>query len=247
MKALILGAGYATRLYPLTASRPKPLLPVADRPMLDWIVESLAGVPGIDRTYLVTNERYAQQYTSWLHEAKAPWPVELINDGSTTDQDKLGAVGDLQLAIEKKSIRDDLLVIAGDNLLRMDLGAFAREFERRRGTLIALKDMTGSPLIRRYSVVTLDADRRILEFEEKPAYPQSSLIAICLYLFPGAELSLVERYLSEGHNRDAPGYYIQWLHRVTRVYGHVFKDLWFDIGDIDSYDEANRAYAAFRS
>ncbi|MBI4231099.1 MAG: nucleotidyltransferase family protein [Planctomycetes bacterium] len=242
MKVLILGAGYATRLYPLTATRPKPLLTVADRPMLEWILEGLSAVEGIDRGYLVTNERFARQYAAWLRDAKTPWPVELINDGSTSDQDKLGAVGDLQLAIEKKSIRDDLLVMAGDNLLRMDMGAFAREFARRHETLVALKDVTGSPMIRRYSVVTLDADRRIIDFEEKPAYPQSSLIAICLYLLPGAELPLVERYLSEGHNRDAPGYYIQWLHRVTRVYGHVFKDLWFDIGDIDSYNEANRVY-----
>ena len=243
MKALILGAGYATRLYPLTATRPKPLLPVANRPMLDWIVDRLASVQGIDGAYLVTNDRFFNHYAAWLRQARTPWPVDLVNDGSKTEQDKLGAVGDLHWVIQRKEIRDDLLVIAGDNLLDMDLDAFARDFTRRRAAVVALKDMRGSPLISRYSVVTLDRDGRILEFEEKPAFPKSSLIAICLYVFPGGELPLVERYLSEGNNGDAPGYYLQWLHKVTRVYGYAFRDVWFDIGDIDSYNEANRVYA----
>lgn len=242
MKAVILAAGYATRLYPLTATRPKPLLPVAGRPMLDWIVDRLAGVPAIDGAYLVSNARFAGQFQSWISSARLPWPMELINDGSTTDQDKLGAVGDLHLVLERRGRKDDLLVIAGDNLLAMDLGRFADDFARRRAALVALKDMKGSPRISQYSVVRLDADLRVVEFEEKPAYPHSSLIAICVYAFPAHELGLVDRYLAQGGNRDAPGYYIQWLCKAARVYGHPFDDVWFDIGDIDSYNEANRVF-----
>jgi glucose-1-phosphate thymidylyltransferase len=242
MKILLLGAGYATRLYPLTKDRPKPLLPVAGRPMLEWILQRVEGVSEVDGGYLVTNDRFFDHYREWLSSFRSRWPIELVNDQSRSEEDKLGAVGDLQWVLREKKVDDDLLVVAGDNLLDLDIRAFVRFYREKEASVIALRDMKGSPLINRYSVVALGDDQRIIDFEEKPARPKSSLIAICLYLFPRSVFPLVSRYIEQGNNPDAPGYFIQWLHRVVPVYGYVFDDLWFDIGDIDSYNEANRVY-----
>ena len=208
MKAVLLGAGYGTRLYPLTKDRPKTLLPIAGKPMVEWILGRLAAVPGLDGVALVTNDRFAGHHERWLAQAKPPLPVTLVNDGTKSDADKLGAVGDIRLTRDRLRLDDDLLVVAGDNLFELDVAAFAAFFREKQAPVIALKDMKGSSLISRYSVVTLDA------------------------------------YFAQGGNPDAPGYYIQWLCRQTAAYGWVFDAPWFDIGDIDSYNEANARYGS---
>jgi glucose-1-phosphate thymidylyltransferase len=242
MQAILLGAGYGTRLYPLTKDRPKTLLPIAGKPMVEWILARLAAVPGLDGVALVTNDRFAGHHARWLAQASQPLKVTLVNDGTKSDADKLGAVGDIRLARDRLRLDDDLLVVAGDNLFELDVAAFAAFFRERQAPVIALKNMKGSSLISRYSVVTLDASSRVTAFEEKPARPKTHLIAICLYLFPKASLGLLDAYFAQGGNPDAPGYYIQWLCRQTAAYGWVFDAPWFDIGDIDSYNEANARY-----
>lgn len=243
MKALILGAGYATRLYPLTKTQPKPLLPVAGRPMVEWILDRIEAVDGIDAVYLVSNDTFYKQYADWATRRKAGGkPLVLINDGVTNERTKLGAVGDIRRVIQEKSVDDDLLVVAGDNLFDLDLSDFISFYRKKKAPVIALKDFEDKRLISRYSVVTLDPDRRIVDFDEKPAIPKTSLISICLYLFPRKKLHLVDAYVASGGNPDAPGYYIQWLVKQTPAYGYVFDTLWFDIGDIDSYNQANAVF-----
>lgn len=247
MKAVLLAAGYGTRLYPLTQDCPKTLLPVAGRPMIEWILDRLAKVPGLDGVALVTNDRFAPHHERWLAGAKPPCPVTVINDGTRTDADKLGAVGDIRLVRDRLKIDDDLLVVAGDNLFEFEVPAFVDFFRRKNAPAVALRDMKGSPLISKYSVVTLDADARIAHFEEKPPRPRTSLIAICLYAFPKASLPLIDEYFAQGGNPDAPGYYIQWLCKRTPSYGWVFDAPWFDIGDLDSYNQANARFGAARA
>lgn len=242
MKALILGAGYATRLYPLTKHQPKPLLPMAGRPMVEWILDRLDAVREIDRVYLVSNDTFHSHYEQWLAGYKAKRPIELVNDGTTSDANKRGAVGDLRWVVGENGIRDDLLVVAGDNLFDLDVGKFVSFFKEKTSPVVALKDFKDKDLISQYSVVTLDGDGRIVSFDEKPAFPKTTLISLCLYLFPKDQLGLLEEYGKAGGKQDQPGYYIQWLVKRTPTYGFTFDGLWFDIGDIDSYNKANAVF-----
>ncbi len=244
MKALILGAGYATRLYPLTKTRPKPLLPVAGRPMVEWILDRLAGVREIDQIHLVANATFFGHFEQWRGGHRGKAPLDIVNDGTTSDADKKGAVGDLDLVIRDRKIDDDLVVVAGDNLFDFDVLDFVTFARRQRGApAIALKDLKDRRLARKkFSTVGLGPAGRITSFVEKPEDPPSSLISICLYFLPRQTLPLVREYLEGGGNPDAPGYYIQWLVKRTPSYGFVFDSLWFDIGDIDSYNQANAMF-----
>lgn len=243
MKALLLGAGYGTRLYPLTKNVPKPLLPIGKKPMVEWILDRLIPVPGVDGVALVTNARFAQAFEAWAKLYRCPVPVRIYNDGTTSNDDRLGAVGDIQFTIREGKIDDDLLVVAGDNLFEFDVAKVVKFGKEKGGPVVCLKDMKhAGSLISQYSVVTLDQSKRIVDFEEKPKQPKTSLISICLYYFPKSTLSLVDRYLAEGNNKDQPGWYIQWLVKTVSTYGFVIDGLWFDIGDIDSYNKANEIF-----
>jgi len=162
------------------------------------------------------------------------------DDETTTPEDRLGAIGDLQFVIDKAAIDDDLLVIAGDNLIGGSLAPFL-ELGRSKGVAVGLKDLRSKKLVSLYGVVETDPDGRVVGFQEKPAEPRSTLIAVGLYYFPRATLPLVRHYLDLGSGKDAPGYYLQWLYRQVPVHGHVLDGEWFDIGDLDSYHRADEA------
>jgi len=243
VKALLLGAGYGTRLYPLTRDLPKPLLRIGRKPMVEWILDRLATAPGLDEVALVTNARFAGQFESWARGYSGPVPVRIFNDGTTSNEDRLGAVGDMQFVLREGKIDDDLLVVAGDNLFEFDAKLLVEFARSKGGPAVCLKDMAGAgALISQYSVVTMDANLRITDFEEKPAKPKTSLISICLYYFPRATLPLIGTYLAAGNNKDQPGWYIQWLVRQVPTFGYVIDGAWFDIGDIESYNRANALY-----
>ncbi|MBI3272773.1 MAG: nucleotidyltransferase family protein [Planctomycetes bacterium] len=237
MKALVLGAGYATRLYPLTKDRPKPLLPVDGKPILERILDSLAPIADLDQIYIVSNHRFADHFREWRKSYKSTRPIEIVDDGTVSNDDRLGAVGDIQYVLDHARIKDDLLVLAGDNLLEAPLGDFA-SFFHENGACVALTDVGDSELVSQYSVVELDRGGKIVSFEEKPPNPKSTLVSTCIYLFPRKHLKLIKEYLDRGHNRDAPGYYIEWLYRQVDLWGHILRGAWFDVGDIDSYNGA---------
>jgi glucose-1-phosphate thymidylyltransferase len=242
MDALILGAGYATRLYPLTQDRPKPLLPVGGTPILQRICEQLFDAGSFDHVHVVTNHRFADHYQRWLVDYRRhrplPCPVTIHDDQTTTAENRLGAIGDLRFVIEKAPVLDDLLVIAGDNLIGGSLAPFLQN-AAARGASVGLKDLGSKERVSLYGVVETDRDGKIIGFEEKPRQPKSTLIAVGLYYFPAATLSLVRTYLDLGKSKDQPGYYVQWLHTRTPVYGHVLEGDWYDIGDLDSYRQAD--------
>ncbi|HEA47530.1 MAG TPA: nucleotidyltransferase family protein [bacterium] len=242
MKALILAAGYATRLYPLTKDRPKPLLAIAGKPILEYIMERLKRVEEIEAVYLVTNKKFIPNFQNWLANFKIKKRVKTLNNGSTCDDNKLGAIGDIRFVLEKERIDDDLLIIAGDNLFEFDLSRFIRFFHEKKASCIALYDIGDKERARKYGVVAIDANQRIVNFEEKPSCPASTLIATCLYLFSKKDLSLISTYLKEKRSSDAPGFYIQWLAEKEEVYGFVFKEKWYDIGSLESLREADSEY-----
>ena len=240
----MLSAGYGTRLYPLTKNKPKMLLPIAERPMIDYTIEKLNCVEEIDEYLVVTNHRFADQISEWAGSAPTDRLVRVIDDGTTSNDDRVGAIGDIRCVLARAEITEEHLVVASDNLFEFDPVTFVASYrEKKCDAMIALKDMDGSDMISQYSVVELDGDEKVIRFEEKPANPKTSLISICCYIFPADNRSMIDKYLLEGNNPDTPGYYIQWLYSKRDVYGFVFTESWFDIGDIDSYNEANTLYS----
>jgi glucose-1-phosphate thymidylyltransferase len=233
MKALLLGAGYATRLYPLTRERPKPLLPIGGVAILERICEKIFPVPGVDRIYVVTNHRFAGHYYRWLTG---------FQESPKTPDDRLGAIGDIEFVVKHAGVEDDLLVVAGDNLFEFPLKSFTAFAKKKKSSAVCVKDLGDRKLASLYGVVEVDAKGKIVDFEEKPPAPKSTLIAIGVYYFEKEHLSLLRQYLEEGQSRDAPGYFIQWLHPKVDLYAHPVKGTWYDIGDIDSYTKANDLY-----
>jgi glucose-1-phosphate thymidylyltransferase len=228
MKAIVLAAGYATRLRPLTDTIAKPLLPVGGRPMLEWILDRLEDVDDVDEVHVVTNSRYVASFEAWRHGDN----VAIHDDGTTTNENRLGAIGDVQFVVERAHIDDDLLVIAGDNLFDFSLADFV-EFWRAKGeaSAVGIYDVRDRELAKQMGIVELGDDDRVLEFAEKPDNPPSTLSATATYIYHRAHVPLVARYLAEGNSPDQPGRYIAWLHKVAPVYGFRFEGEWFDIGD----------------
>jgi len=246
MKFIILAAGYATRLYPLTLTRPKPLLPVAGKPMIDYVLDNVAPIGGIDRVYIVTNSKFAAQFQQWADEyraSKAKLDFTIVNDGSTDDSNKLGAIGDLHLVLTREKVNDDVIVVAGDNLFNRTLegfGAFCRE---KKAPVLAVYDVGDLEAIKKYNAITIDAESRITFFEEKPQKPASTVTGIALYFYPRSTLPLVHQYIAEGNNPDQPGRLIQWLYPRTPVYTWRVPGIWFDIGSKEALEEANQVFA----
>ena len=235
MKALILAAGYATRLRPLTDSIPKMLLPLAERPMLDYLLDRLREVDELDEIQLVTNARFAQAFEDW-----APEDVTVLDDGTTSNEDRLGAIGDIAFAIERGGLAgEDLLIVAGDNLIGYSLADFVSFWRGKDGSAIAVRELGDPELLKQYGVVELDEHDRVVGLEEKPAEPKSDLAATASYLYLGEHLALLPRYLEEGNPPDAPGNFMVWLHTREPVYGYREVGEWYDIGDLGQLLEAD--------
>src|SRR5579883_1665915 len=178
MKVIILAAGYATRLYPLTLTQPKPLLPVAGKPMIDHVLDNLAGIQGIDRVFVVTNAKFAEHFQKWsdaYRASKTRLDFTIVNDGSTDDKNKLGAIGDLHLVLSHEKVDDDVIVVAGDNLFSEPLHGFGEAARKHNGPLLAVYDVGDLEEVKKYNSISVDANGRITFFEEKPKSPTSTL------------------------------------------------------------------------
>jgi glucose-1-phosphate thymidylyltransferase len=241
VKALILAAGYATRLYPLTLDRPKALLPVGGKPMLDRLMEQLEQVEGLDEVYVVTNSKFAEAFREWA-AARSGLPLRIIDDGTVDDDSKLGAIGDLDLTIREAELDDDLIVLAGDNLFSESIAPFPVFALGKGGPALGVYDVGDLDTIRRYSVIELDDDDRVTRLEEKPERPRSTLAGIALYFYPRSALRYVREYLEDGNNPDQPGRLVQWLYPRTAVYGWRVPGRWFDVGSKETLAEADRAF-----
>ena len=248
LKTLILAAGYAIRLYPLTKDTPKPLLEVAGRKIIERILDKVLRVEGIRSIYIISNDKFFEKFNLWLESSKYRGKASLINDGSVSNETRLGAIKDLDIALKVKSKDDDLLVIAGDNLFEFDLDEFLGfSRSRRDGVSIALHDIGDPSAARRFGVVSIDSQNRIVDFEEKPRMPKSTLVSTAIYYFPKEKLPSITAYLEASDKVDAPGYYISWLSRTDKVYGFIFSEDWYDIGDIESLKKADSRYSTRKS
>ncbi len=246
MKVVVLAAGYATRLYPLTLNQPKPLLPVAGKPMIEHVLDNLAPIGGIDQIYVVTNAKFAGHFQKWSERyraTKSRLEFTVVNDGTTSDADKLGAIGDIHYVLKTQNVDDDLIVVAGDNLFNEKLGEFGQFCREKNAPVLALYDVRDLEQIKKYNSISVDDTGRITFFEEKPKNPTSTLTGIALYFYPKITISLIKQYITEGNNPDQPGRLVQWLYPRTPVYTWRVPGLWFDIGSKETLDEANRIFA----
>jgi glucose-1-phosphate thymidylyltransferase len=242
MKIIILAAGYAVRLQPLTLNTPKSLLPIGGRPIMDRIMDKLSLIKGWDELYVITNAKFYDNFVKWARGTSFKDKISVINDGTTSNENRLGAIKDMYVVMEEKAIDDDLLVVAGDNLFEFNIPAFMEFAGSNDGVSIALYDIGSTDLAGDYGVVKLDSSDMVVDFEEKPQNPKSTLISTGIYYFPKNKLPFIHKYVTMQSKLDAPGYYIGWLSREDKVYGFKFIEDWYDIGNIESYNKANSQY-----
>jgi glucose-1-phosphate thymidylyltransferase len=250
MKLIILAAGYATRLYPLTLNQPKPLLPVAGKPMMEHVLDNIATIKSIDHAYVVTNAKFARHFEDWASTYNRPdlhFSFTIVKDKSTDDTNKLGAIGDMHLVLTKYDVDDDIIVIGGDNLFSNDLSEFGGYCEEKSAPVTGVYDVGDLEAIKKYNSIEIDENNRITYFEEKPQVPRSTLTGIALYYYPKMMLPLIYQYIAEGNNPDQPGRLVQWLYPRAPFYVWKVPGLWYDVGSIETLEEANRVFGELRS
>jgi len=240
MKVLILAAGYGIRLYPITKDISKVLLPVKGKPVIEYIVEKLEYI-NVNGIYVVTNDRFFSHLEEWVNGVKRSNSkisnfIEVINDCTISENDKLGAIGDVDYVIKNKKIQEDLLIIAGDNLFEFGLNEFISFSQRNsKYPTIGITSLDSKKLASQYGIVKIDENNHVKEFEEKPINPKSNLVAIGIYYFSLESLYLISEYLEEKNNPDAMGYLITWFCKNYEVYSYSFLGQWYDIGSLERY------------
>ncbi|MFH2139060.1 MAG: nucleotidyltransferase family protein [Candidatus Omnitrophota bacterium] len=243
MKILILAAGYATRLYPLTKHWPKPLLMVKEKPIIWHIISNVRFLEGLKEIIIVTNDKFSLNFQKWSSGVDFGVPITIINDETTSEKNRLGAIGDIDFVLKNHPVEEDLLVIGGDNLFSFNLGSFLKYAkEKNNSCTIGLHELNDPENISRYGVVSIDSKGKLISFEEKPKNSTSRLISMCIYYFPKKTIGFIPEYLSQDHSSDATGSYIRWLHEKIDVWGYVLKGVWYDIGDIDTFYHTSVTY-----
>jgi len=235
MKAVVLAGGYATRLWPITKHRPKMLLPIGEETVIDRIFRPLEADDRNDEVYVSTNERFAAEFEAHIADSDFEKPRLSVED-TTEESEKFGVVGALGQLVAREGIDDDLLVVAGDNLIGFDLPDFVDYFQERDTATLAAYDVGDREKAKSYGLVELDGER-VVDFQEKPEEPNSTLVSIACYAFPADSIRF-EEYLSGDNNPDEPGWFLQWLQSQETVHAFVFDEPWFDIGTPESYLEA---------
>lgn len=241
MKCILLCAGYATRLFPLTENFPKALLEVGERPLLDYILDEVNSLEQVDEIYLVTNAKYTPHFEAWAKEKNNIKPITVFNDGTSTNDDRLGAIGDINYTIEKAKIDDDILVMATDNLFSFKLKDFIDFYNQKKSVAICVKKEKYDNL-KRLGVVETDEDMRVVGFEEKPAEPKGEYAATAIYMYNKEIIPVFKKYIDEGNNVDAPGNFIAYLYKKEPVYGYVFDGEWYDVGTHEALAQVNEIY-----
>lgn len=240
MKCLILAAGYATRLYPLTENFPKPLLKVGDRAILDWLIDDIDGAGLVDEYIVISNHKFAHHFEDWA--ATKTQKVTVVDDGTSTNETRLGAVCDIQFTIDKLKLDDDMLVIAGDNLLDFSLQKFVRYADAKKTSCIMRYYEANEQKLLKCGVVTVDDNDRILRMTEKSPNPETHWCCPPFYFYTRQDARLVQKGIDSGCGTDAPGSYIAWLCTQTPVHAMEMPGSRYDIGNLQSYEQVQKDY-----
>lgn len=242
MVCVALCAGYATRLYPLTENFPKPLLEVRGKTILDWLADDIEASGEVDRFVVVSNHKFAPHFADWADKKQTGMEITVIDDGTESNETRLGAVRDVQIAIEKMDIRDDILVVAGDNVLDFSLSVFLRYAKEKDATCLMRYYVEDPARLKKSGVIQPDADGRVLRMEEKPAVPFANWCAPPFYVYSRRDIPRVREALDGGCSADAPGSFIAWLSSRSPVYAMEMPGKRYDIGDIRSYEQVKADY-----
>ena len=237
MKAIILVAGYATRLYPLTLNRPKALLEINKRPIIDYIVDKINEVEEVTDIYVISNHKFAKNFEDWAKTVKSAKPVTVIDDLTTDEDNRRGAIGDIQYTIEQENIDDEIMVIAGDNFFGYSLKDCCDYYRSVGGDVVCVKPLDDYEELKRYGIAVLDENGRVIDIEEKPMEPKSNNVVYATYIYGRDTVPMVKEYLEEGNKPDAPGNFVVWLHKRKAVYAFRFTEDCYDIGTPESYKE----------
>lgn len=240
MKCLILAAGYATRLYPLTENFPKPLLKVGEKTILDWLVDDIAAAGLVDEYVVISNHKFAHHFEEWAATRKEH--ISVVDDGTETNETRLGAVRDIQFAIDALKLDDDMLVIAGDNVLDFSLTHFIRYADSKQSSAIMRYFEPVEAKLRKCGIVEIDSDDKIISMEEKPAEPKSHWCCPPFYYYTKADAQRIPQAIESGCGVDAPGSFIAWLATQTTVYAMEMPGSRYDIGNLESYNEVSSIY-----
>ncbi len=240
MKCLILAAGYATRLYPLTENFPKPLLTVGDKTILDWLVDDIDESNLVDEYVVISNHKFAHHFEDWAKTKKQK--VTVVDDGTSSNETRLGAVKDIQFTIEKLNLDDDMLVIAGDNVLDFSLTEFVKYAKDKNTSCIMRYYEPDDKKLLKCGVVTIDENDKILNMTEKSPTPATHWCCPPFYYYTKADAKLVQKGIDSGCGTDAPGSYIAWLCGETTVHAMEMPGRRYDIGNLESYEKVQKEY-----
>ena len=242
MKCIILAAGYATRLYPLTENFPKPLLEVKGKTILDWLVDDITFTNKIDEFIIISNHKYIDSFDKWIKEKNSDIKISLLDDGTTSNENRKGAVADIEFAIKKLNLNDDLLVIAGDNVLDFSLDSFIDYFYEKKSTCIMRYYEESIERLKRSATVCVDEFDKVLEMIEKPLEPTSNWCSPAFYIYKKEDVKKVKEALDSGCSKDAPGSFISWLYDKSIVHAMEMPGKRYDIGTLESYHLVNEEY-----
>lgn len=245
MKCLILAAGYATRLYPLTENFPKPLLKVGEKTILDWLIDDIdtakneEGKSIVDEYVVISNHKFAHHFEKW---AEGNDQITIVDDGTSTNETRLGAVKDIQYAIDTLSLDDDILVIAGDNVLDFSLTKFIAYAQEKRTSCVMRYYEPLKEKLKKSGVLTIDEKHRVIAMAEKPQEPEAHWCCPPFYYYTKADAKLVQEGIASGCGTDAPGSYIAWLCKQVPVHAMEMPGKRYDIGNLESYEKVQKEY-----
>lgn len=242
MKCLILAAGYATRLYPLTANFPKPLLEINGKSIIDWLIDDISKSKVIDEFVVISNHKFVDFFEKWKNSKKSTIEITIVDDGTTNNENRLGAVADIELAISKLNITEDLMVIAGDNVLDFSLCKFIEYFQNKKATCVMRYYEEDLNRVRKSASLVVDEDDKVLEMIEKPENPISHYCCPPFYIYEKNDVKMVSKALDSGFKKDAPGSFINWLYDKSDVYAFLMPGNRYDIGNLESYEDAKISY-----
>lgn len=237
MKGIILAAGYATRLYPLTENQPKALLPVGGKPIINYILSEIETIPAIDEVVVVTNHKFASHFDEWAKNQTTRLKLTVLDDNTTDDTNKLGAVGDISFVIDALKIDDELLIVAGDNIFTFSLKDYYDYYKKMDADCILVKELENESDLIRMANVKTDENGKVTFMVEKPNPPISHLAAFASCIYKKDTVPMIKQYLNEGNNPDAPGFFPSWLYEKKPLYAYTFKGECYDIGTHESYKE----------
>lgn len=240
MKAIMLVAGYATRLYPLTENKPKGLLPLAGKPIIDYTFKKLEEITEIDEAILVSNHKFYKHFFSWGKSYKGRIKITVLDDQTTCNEDRLGAIGDMQFAIQTCGIKDEIMVLVSDNYFTYSLKDYFDYYKKVDTDCILGTEFTDLEYLgKNFAVATVDDDNIVTSLVEKPGVAKSNIGVYATYIYKKDTVKLIKQYLDEGNSKDAPGNFPSWLYKRKPIHLYRFNGECYDIGTVKVYNELN--------